>query len=112
MADMFKSLNRQERPNEFETMFSQFFKNIKPDLLIKTNEYAFRVILRREGAYDAGGPRRDMLSNVCSELMSPLLTLLVPTGNNLANYGDYTQCYTLNPKATSLLELEKIQFLG
>jgi hypothetical protein len=53
-----------------------------------------------------------MLSNLCSELISPLISLLVPTGNNIANYGDHTQCYTLNPNASSLLELEKIQFFG
>lgn len=53
-----------------------------------------------------------MLSNLCNELVSPMLSLLVPTGNNIANYGDHTQCYTLNPIANSILELEKIQFLG
>jgi hypothetical protein len=80
--------------------------------LISTTEYAFKVYFKGEGAIDAGGPRRDMLSNLCSELMSPILSILVPTGNNIANYGDYTQCYTLNPNASTLLELEKIQFFG
>lgn len=72
----------------------------------------FNVKLKNEHAYDAGGVRRDIISNICSELSSPLLGLLVPTGNNLANYGEYTQCFTLNPRATSVLELERLQFLG
>jgi hypothetical protein len=111
-ADEFKSLGKQELPNQFKTIFSQLFKSLPAKNFITNNEYAFRVRLKGEGAYDAGGPRREVISNMCSELMSPVLSILIPTSNNLGNYGEFTQCYTLNPNATNLLELYRIQFFG
>ena len=72
----------------------------------------FSVELTGEGAADAGGPRREVLSNICSELMSSALGLLVPTENNVNNYGDFIDCFTLNPNAGSQLEQEKLFFFG
>lgn len=90
MADEFKSLGHQEKPTEFKTIFSQLFMTLPSSKFVTIDEYAFRVTLKGEGAYDAGGPRREVISNICSELMSPVLSILVPTGNNLANYGEFT----------------------
>ena len=101
VADIFKAKGVQEKSNEFKTIFSQLFNKLPVRNFVTLSPYSFRVQLRRENAYDAGGPRRDVLSNICSELMSPALSVLIPTGNNLANYGDFTSCYTLNPNATS-----------
>ena len=72
----------------------------------------FRVRLFGENAYDAGGPKREVISNICSELMSSVLSLLVTTENNITNFGDFTDCYTLNPNALSQLELEKLDMFG
>ena len=40
--------------------------------------------------------------------MSSTISILIPTSNNLANFGSYIECYTLNPNASSQPELEKI----
>ena len=42
---------------------------------------------------------RDIVSNMCEELMSDVLPILVPTANNVANVEPNADCFTLNPKA-------------
>ena len=59
----------------------------------------FHVNLINENSADCGGPMRDTISNLCSEIMSDVLPLLVPTGNNLARVEPSMDCYQLNPKS-------------
>ena len=55
---------------------------------------------------------RDIVSNMCEELMSDVLPILVPTANNVANVEPNADCFTLNPKAEQPFVLQKILFLG
>ena len=47
----------------------------------------FRVEFKGEGSIDAGGPYRETLTNICNELQSAALPLLIPTPNNKNNHG-------------------------
>ena len=65
-----------------------------------------------EGACDAGGPMRDIISNLCSEATSSILPLLLPTANNLARMEPSMDCFRLNPDSKEPFELEKFSHLG
>ena len=43
---------------------------------------------------------RDLVSNVCEELMQNSVPILKPTQNNLAKIEPFTDCVQLNPKLT------------
>ena len=42
---------------------------------------AFQVEFVMEGASDSGGPYRELFDSICTELMSSVLPLLIPTPN-------------------------------
>ena len=68
--------------------------------LRRTDRRPFSVTFRSEGACDCGGPMRDLITDVCEELMSDALPLLVPTSNNTSKVEPFTDCYRLNPFLT------------
>ena len=41
-----------------------------------------------EGATDAGGPYRELLENICAELMSEDLPILIKSVNEIKKFGD------------------------
>ena len=45
------------------------------------NARAFSVNFEMEGATDGGGPYRELFDSICTELMSSVLPLLIPTPN-------------------------------
>lgn len=55
---------------------------------------------------------RDCISNLCMEVMSDVLPLLTPTGNNKARVEPSMHCYQLNPKSKQPFMLKKFMFLG
>ena len=55
---------------------------------------------------------RDAVSNVCNDLMSSVLPLLIPTANNLSKLEPCPDCYKLNPNATESFVLRKYLFFG
>ena len=55
---------------------------------------------------------RDVLTNICTELTSDVLPLLVPTANNAASVEPGMDFFTLNAKAVEPHELHKVMFLG
>ena len=65
------------------------------------NAKAFEMKFLGEGSIDAGGPFREAFSNIGSELMSPVLPLLIKSPNNRNDYGSYRDCYILNPAPTT-----------
>ena len=90
MADDFALEKRQEKKNEFFTLFSQMFKELKKSggrnfRQGRNDGCPFNVHFKGEGGQDCGGPRRDAMSNICKELMSEVLPLLKPTSNNTTN---------------------------
>ena len=75
-------------------------------------EQLFRSKIKGEDSYDCGGPMRDIISNMCQELMSDALPILIPTTNNAANVEVDVDCWRLNPKATEPHVLQKLIFFG
>ena len=55
---------------------------------------------------------REVVSNVCADLMSPYLPLLIPTANNLSKVEPNTDCFKLNTQAKEAFLLRKYHFLG
>ena len=55
---------------------------------------------------------RDTISDVCSELMSDALPILVPTSNNVSKVEPYTDCYRLNPALKEKFWLKRLLFFG
>ena len=102
MAAEFKLKNRYETPSECLTIFSQVFFNFRGKFYALKNkgEQFFRSYIKGEESYDCGGPMRDIISNMCAELMSGVLPLLVPSANNAANIEVNIDCVRLNPNVT------------
>lgn len=78
----------------------------------KADTRIFSVKFVNEGSIDCGGPMRDFISNLCLEIMSDVLPLLRPTGNNLARMEPGMDCYTLNAKSKEPHMLKKFTWLG
>lgn len=55
---------------------------------------------------------RDTISNLCNEIMSDVLPLLKPTGNNLARVEPQMDSYQLNSASTEPYKLKKFTFMG
>lgn len=66
------------------SIFSQVFHQLKewPSNMFCHESRIFKVFYRGEGAEDAGGPYNETFTNICNELQSNYLHLLVPTSNN------------------------------
>ncbi|CAG9317539.1 unnamed protein product [Blepharisma stoltei] len=78
----------------------------------RNSERFFRVTYRGEAATDAGGPYNETISNMCDELMSSFLRLLIPIPNNVNNMGENRDCWIVNPAAETKNDMELYLFLG
>ncbi|CAI2362161.1 unnamed protein product [Moneuplotes crassus] len=78
----------------------------------KSNKSAWKAKFLGEGSIDEGGPYRETISNICDELHSQYLPLLIPTQNNKNDHGFGRDLWTLNPSATSPIHLEMYKFMG
>ena len=67
----------------------------------QSDKKAWFVKFIGEFALDQGGLFRESLTELCQELQSPVLNLLVKTQNNKNNHGENRDKWTLNPSATS-----------
>lgn len=73
---------------------------------------AWKVKLVGEGADDAGGVFDDTITEMCQELTSGVVPLLIPTPNALNDEGFNRDKYLLNPQLTSQQHLQWYKFLG
>lgn len=55
---------------------------------------------------------RELITVMCTELMSSSLPLLIPTGNNIANVDPGIDCFVPNPNLTDSLLLQKLKMFG
>ncbi|OMJ88244.1 hypothetical protein SteCoe_9826 [Stentor coeruleus] len=111
-AMRYKSLGRIDTQAQF-SVFGQVLRsmNQKNNTDFRNTERVFKVAYRGEGAIDAGGPYNEVISNICDELQSNYLQLLVETQNHLNNIGEHRDAWTINPK--KFLNAEEIfVFLG
>lgn len=88
--------------NTNQTLFTQLQVNIRDDkgysVLIRDypDDRAFYARFMTEGSYDSGGPYRELFDSICTELMSPVLPVLIPSPNQTSEFGDLRNCWLLN----------------
>jgi len=73
---------------------------------------AWKVKLLGEGADDAGGVFDDTITEMCQELQSGVVRLLIPTPNSITEVGYNRDRFLLNPSCTSDSDMEMFTFLG
>uniref|UniRef100_A0A8C1RPW7 E3 ubiquitin-protein ligase HERC1 n=1 Tax=Cyprinus carpio TaxID=7962 RepID=A0A8C1RPW7_CYPCA len=73
---------------------------------------AWKVKLVGEGADDAGGVFDDTITEMCQELQSGVVELLIHTPNSTADVGSNTDRFLLNPAAVSDDHMVQFRFLG
>ena len=75
-------------------------------------ERIYRISYRGEASIDAGGPYNESMSNICDELQSSFLRLLIPAQNNTQNMGENRDAWIINPAANAEIDLDLYTFLG
>ena len=99
-----------------ETIFGQLFNVFKDTegitFLIEKGKNLFRVNLKNERAIDAGGPYREILSDICIELQSEYIELFIKTPNNKNDIGELRDKYILNPNCDNINQTRAYEFIG
>ncbi|XP_053334016.1 probable E3 ubiquitin-protein ligase HERC1 isoform X3 [Clarias gariepinus] len=85
--------------------------NVNPTEL-RLPSRAWKVKLVGEGADDAGGVFDDTVTEMCQELQSGVVDLLIRTPNSVADVGSNTDRFLLNPAAVSDEHMLQFRFLG
>jgi hypothetical protein len=103
---------RPQRNARGSKLFAQVMDqvlNIDPARL-QRNDRAFEVIFEDEGAQDIGGPYREVLSQICTEIQSvPDLFIATPNGKN--SVGDDQDKVLPNP-SLSVENIRCLDFVG
>ncbi|XP_069780317.1 probable E3 ubiquitin-protein ligase HERC1 isoform X3 [Narcine bancroftii] len=73
---------------------------------------AWKVKLIGEGADDAGGVFDDTITEMCQELETGVVDLLITTPNGIAEVGSNRDRFLLNPSANTKNHLQQFKFLG
>ena len=110
--DKYNESNKKVSDFELEeTIFGQVFHSMEDvdskQYFLGNNSRLFRVILQGEHASDSGGPYHEVISNICDELQSDYLDLLIKNPNNLLN-----DKYILNPNSNRKIHNKAYEFLG
>lgn len=84
---------------------------IKPHEL-RLPSRAWKVKLVGEGADDAGGVFDDTITEMCQEITSGVVPLLVPTPNAVNEEGFNRDRYLLNPQLITTQHISWFKFLG
>uniref|UniRef100_A0A1A7W928 HECT-type E3 ubiquitin transferase n=1 Tax=Iconisemion striatum TaxID=60296 RepID=A0A1A7W928_9TELE len=85
--------------------------NLNP-LELRLPSRAWKVKLVGEGADDAGGVFDDTITEMCQELQSGVVDLLIHTPNSFADVGCNTDRFLFNPSANSEDHMIQFRFLG
>ncbi|KAJ1212717.1 hypothetical protein NDU88_000367 [Pleurodeles waltl] len=96
------------------TVFTQLAKQVvhlNPTEL-RLPSRAWKVKLIGEGADDAGGVFDDTITEMCQELLSGKVDLLIPTPNGTDEAGSNRDRFLLNPSALSDDHMLQFRFLG
>lgn len=59
-----------------------------------------------------GGPYRETITMMCTELQSKALPLLIPSPNQKHDNGLFREKWVLNPSANNAIQLKMFEFLG
>ena len=76
------------------------------------NNKMFNVTFVGEASIDAGGPYREALSQICTEMQSSCLPLFIPSPNQKNESGLFREKWIVNPSAKSITHLEMYKYLG
>ena len=99
-----------------ETIFGQVFHAMEnvdsKEYFLKKNKRLFIVCLQGEHASDQGGPYHDVISNICDELQSDYIDLLIKTPNNKNGIDLLSDKYILNPNSNRKIHNSAYEFLG
>eukprot|EP00753_Platysulcus_tardus_P014670 PLAT4426.7.p1 GENE.PLAT4426.7~~PLAT4426.7.p1 ORF type:complete len:3261 (+),score=1880.09 PLAT4426.7:1097-9784(+) len=89
---------------------------------LRGDDRAFEVAFQGEGSIDAGGPYNEVISQMCSELHSPALPVLLRIGAKLSEDGsggaaaaaaaEGEALFMPNPAATRSFEVNTLQVVG
>ena len=82
------------------------------NIAAERNNKLFSASFQGEASIDAGGPYRECLSTIYTELQSSALTLFIPTPNQKNDSGSFREKWTVNPGAISNTELEMFKIFG
>jgi len=108
--------NPGKDPNGLKSVFGQVFlqcRGSRPDSYKgKKNEQMFNVTFLGEGSYDVGGPYRECLSNMCTDLMSDATPLFIKSPNQRNNVGLNREKWVINPSCSSSLHIAMYEFVG
>ncbi|XP_029108431.1 probable E3 ubiquitin-protein ligase HERC1 isoform X2 [Scleropages formosus] len=85
--------------------------NLNP-MELRLPSRAWKVKLVGEGADDAGGVFDDTITEMCQELQTGVVDLLIHTPNRSADVGSNTDRFLLNPAAVSEEHMVQFRFLG
>eukprot|EP01012_Entosiphon_sulcatum_P008571 TRINITY_DN14699_c0_g1_i1.p1 TRINITY_DN14699_c0_g1~~TRINITY_DN14699_c0_g1_i1.p1 ORF type:complete len:4388 (+),score=508.78 TRINITY_DN14699_c0_g1_i1:36-13199(+) len=97
-----------------DTIFGQvyFLLAAKPASFFRNSKRLWAVAFAGEGADDVGGPYRQCLADICTELMSDAAPLFIPTANQMHNIGEHRDRFLPNPSASQPVHLRMFQFIG
>jgi hypothetical protein len=107
--------HRGEVDSDFSiSVFSQVMQKVNhwPHYQLRNKSRAFSVTLAQEGAHDGGGPYNEVMSTMCDELMSPFITLFIPSANKTQGVGLNRDCFVVNPQSVSSVHQQAYLFLG
>ena len=114
-ASKFIAKGKPDHTGEF-TVFGQIYQHFKSAgyscFKISKDQNPFTVQFVGEASIDAGGPYREAVSQLCTELQSGALPLLIPSPNQKNDSGQFREKWVLNPSANSLIHLQMYEFLG
>eukprot|EP01117_Protostelium_nocturnum_P010705 TRINITY_DN3855_c0_g1_i3.p1 TRINITY_DN3855_c0_g1~~TRINITY_DN3855_c0_g1_i3.p1 ORF type:complete len:2342 (+),score=837.04 TRINITY_DN3855_c0_g1_i3:2301-9326(+) len=105
-----QSQNGRDEESLFQQAFNQLGR-VEPDRL-RQPDRSFEVILEEEGAQDAGGPYRDVITQFCQDIQSSKEGLFIPCPNAKEEVGFNQDKFVPNPGLVSPLLLEKFEFVG
>ena len=105
-ASKFIQKGLTDHTSEF-TVFGQLYQYFKHEgyqlFMVKKDENPFSVQFIGEASIDIGGPYREAISQICSELQSSALPLLLPSPNQKNDSGQFREKWVLNPSANTLI---------
>lgn len=100
-------------PEGRRSVFGQMFRQLQfiPPAQLRQSGRTWHVSYLGEGSIDAGGPFRDSITHMCSELSSTMLPIFVPCAN-AQGFGENQDAWLPSPGARSSLHLSMLAFVG
>jgi hypothetical protein len=108
-SSMGETVLKFDRLNSNDSLFEQLFKHTfkkSTEYFSESEERPFRARFLGENAYDAGGPFRDLMENICTEINEEFFK---PTSNmdSIPDVSSYQPKLTTSPA-----DLKRYLFIG